>query len=418
MAALLAGVAPCTVVVKLPVQGKEDIESVCRLLKEVCEVDNVHVVYVDDAKRFAAVKVDMQEHISCQSLGERGCFLLGTTEGQQGVVSTLLTRDEGAVCTNLELPCCEAFMESMDISSQYQSAWKIARSLRRAGTVCSIEFGARGECTKVCIAAIKAKVQQDSDKKETNKTRPQKRAPQVNRTGWGGGGRVKTNERFTVFRTWIAREFGLERLQRGSGVLDVAGGKGELAFKLLNYGGVPTTIVDPRPMDVPNMLRHLSRDHIERLVKFSGGRTVKVPFPDHIRCWFWYPLLPVDDSVLDEKSSSIENYVGETLSNSKSERLKLLHAVESCSAIVGMHADQATEAIVDSGLHYNKPFAVVPCCVYKNLFPKRCLETGTVVATYPQLVQYLVEKDTNRIQTFDLPFSGRNKVIYGGGIHG
>ena len=31
-------------------------------------------------------------------------------------------------------------------------------------------------------------------------------------------------------------------------VLDVAGGKGELAFELLNLSNVPATVVDPRPV--------------------------------------------------------------------------------------------------------------------------------------------------------------------------
>lgn len=32
--------------------------------------------------------------------------------------------------------------------------------------------------------------------------------------------------------------------------------------------------------------------------------------------------------------------------------------------VVGMHPDQATDAIVDFALACSKPFAVVPCCVF------------------------------------------------------
>jgi len=35
-------------------------------------------------------------------------------------------------------------------------------------------------------------------------------------------------------------------LRRGSGALDVAGGKGELSFELVNLSGIPSTLVDPR----------------------------------------------------------------------------------------------------------------------------------------------------------------------------
>jgi len=31
-------------------------------------------------------------------------------------------------------------------------------------------------------------------------------------------------------------------------VLDVAGGKGALAFELVNLNGVPATVLDPRPL--------------------------------------------------------------------------------------------------------------------------------------------------------------------------
>ena len=35
-----------------------------------------------------------------------------------------------------------------------------------------------------------------------------------------------------------------------------------------------------------------------------------------------------------------------------------------CSVVVGMHPDQATDAIVDFALQAGKPFAVIPCCVF------------------------------------------------------
>lgn len=48
------------------------------------------------------------------------------------------------------------------------------------------------------------------------------------------------------------------------------------------------------------------------------------------------------------------------------------HAIlSSCSALVGLHPDQATDAIVDAAVRFGKPFAVVPCCVFPSLFPQR-----------------------------------------------
>jgi hypothetical protein len=45
--------------------------------------------------------------------------------------------------------------------------------------------------------------------------------------------------------------------------------------------------------------------------------------------------------------------------------------VASCSALVGMHPDQAAEHLVDFALKNKKPFVLIPCCVYHKQFPYR-----------------------------------------------
>ena len=45
--------------------------------------------------------------------------------------------------------------------------------------------------------------------------------------------------------------------------------------------------------------------------------------------------------------------------------------VTHCSVLIGMHPDQAAEHLIDFALLNNKPFAVVPCCVYHRQFPHR-----------------------------------------------
>ncbi len=82
-----------------------------------------------------------------------------------------------------------------------------------------------------------------------------------------------------------------------------------------------------------------------------------------------------------------------------------------CDVFVGMHPDQATEAIVDAALAMNKPFAVVPCCVFPRLFPNRRTAAGTEVTGYVDFLEYLVAKDP-RIELGYLPFKGRNRVVY------
>ena len=44
--------------------------------------------------------------------------------------------------------------------------------------------------------------------------------------------------------------FGREILNQGSGVLDIAGGKGELSFELLNLNGINATVVEPRALQL------------------------------------------------------------------------------------------------------------------------------------------------------------------------
>ena len=42
----------------------------------------------------------------------------------------------------------------------------------------------------------------------------------------------------------------------------------------------------------------------------------------------------------------------------------LAEQLQSCSLVLGLHPDQATDSIVDFALQFGKPFAVVPCCVF------------------------------------------------------
>ena len=37
---------------------------------------------------------------------------------------------------------------------------------------------------------------------------------------------------------------------KGTGVLDVAGGKGELGFELCNLNDIPTCVIDPRKLEL------------------------------------------------------------------------------------------------------------------------------------------------------------------------
>jgi hypothetical protein len=94
--------------------------------------------------------------------------------------------------------------------------------------------------------------------------------------------------------------------------------------------------------------------------------------------------------------------------------------------LLGLHPDQCTEDIVDVALEHNLPFAVVPCCVFPDLFPTRkywkevgircgnSSEGGSKLQparTYSDFLEYLMQKD-DRIKTKALSFKGKNIVLY------
>lgn len=58
--------------------------------------------------------------------------------------------------------------------------------------------------------------------------------------------RVRNHHRASMLRRWVLERYGLERVAAGAGVLEVAGGKGELSFQFAKVNGIRATNVDPR----------------------------------------------------------------------------------------------------------------------------------------------------------------------------
>ena len=72
---------------------------------------------------------------------------------------------------------------------------------------------------------------------------------------------------------------------------------------------------------------------------------------------------------------------------------------------------QAAEPIIDFAQRTQRPFAMVPCCVYPAEFPHRRLPDGTLVRKYEQLLEYMQSR-SSCIKVVTLPFEGRNQVVY------
>lgn len=53
------------------------------------------------------------------------------------------------------------------------------------------------------------------------------------------------SQRGRLFCEWLVAALGEEKLRGGAGVVDVAGGKGDIPIQLWNRRGIPTTLIDP-----------------------------------------------------------------------------------------------------------------------------------------------------------------------------
>jgi hypothetical protein len=176
--------------------------------------------------------------------------------------------------------------------------------------------------------------------------------------------------RARVFAEWLIKNL-LPAEKSFLRVLDVAGGKGQLSIALAKRG-VTCTVVDP-------LLR--SRRSLKRLEKSRTRCTTNTnDLPAFIATYF-------DDNVATD--SLVTQY----------------------DVLCGMHPDECTESIVNLALKHQKPFAVVPCCVFPSLFTKRQLNNGRRVQSYDEFLLYLREKDP-RIQQATLDIQGRNQIIY------
>ncbi|KAI9913968.1 hypothetical protein PsorP6_005532 [Peronosclerospora sorghi] len=205
--------------------------------------------------------------------------------------------------------------------------------------------------------------------------RLEKRANAAHLAGDSGNphSKIDKTHRSRIFCDWLVESLGEEFLASGTGVVDVAGGKGGIPVQLWIQQGIQTTLIDPRPMKLGKYNRKL-------VAKASAakGRTMKPQL-----------LHMMDD-----------------------ETLKLYKELfAKCSVLVGMHPDEATESIVDAVLTLRKPFAIVPCFVMSRLFTDRRCWDGTPVVKYETFIKYLREKHSS-VQSHFLPFSVCNQLLY------
>ncbi|CAE8590557.1 unnamed protein product [Polarella glacialis] len=265
--------------------------------------------------------------------------------------------------------------------------------------------------------------------------------------------------RAAVFAEWIIEVFGpVEKLRAAGGVLEVAGGRGELAFELGVKRGIPCTVLDPRCPGggQPAACWHdwkLSRP--QRLwLKAQGIRSYAAGQAHVAGC----PLLqckalvsealagaasgeadaagpadkaadPHDDQppqrlAAEMESSLLGSAEGQGVpppplpfhdsSRSGTEQRGWREVLGSCGVVVGLHPDQATGGVLELAQALGRPFAVVPCCTFADDFPERCLADGRPVRTYQDLVEWLEGSGSGKglAQKEFLKFVGKNLVVY------
>jgi len=281
----------------------------------------------------------------------------------------------------------------------------------------------------------------------TNRKRTKKSSPQRTRKS-------------SIFRAFLIDTFGEELLRSGTGVIDVAGGKGQLSYELLNLNRIPAAVIDPVSLDGRIFTRGVSRGQWHCKKKLFR---VSVPFeeakrevktPDHFRCVF-HPHLWEDDAIglfvsptakeKKSESSTLEyraflaaqtkifnRWTAKTrrkkaldtenkkhfvkpwdLVMSEENFQNLKQKLQGCSLIVGLHPDQSTDYIIDYALITEKPFAVIPCCLHSKQFSGKKNAKRQAIRDFDVLLEYYKQKAPGYIFSKTLDFNGKNTVIYG-----
>ncbi|DBA04835.1 TPA: hypothetical protein N0F65_004472 [Lagenidium giganteum] len=195
-------------------------------------------------------------------------------------------------------------------------------------------------------------------------------------------GKTSKSKRAEVFVDWLVKQFGVETLSTGVGVVDVAGGRGNVSFELWNKRGIPCTLIDPRPMKLSKVqMKHLKK--VKKNTTLIAGQELA---PQRME--------------LFNTESFLEKPANEQL-------------IREASVLIGMHPDEATDAIFDMAVKFDKSFAVVPCCVFGRTFPDRRVSSDPEkrVVSFDDFVEYLQAKHTSIEKAF-LPFDGKNMVLF------
>lgn len=215
-----------------------------------------------------------------------------------------------------------------------------------------------------------------------------------------------------IFAEWLVHTFG-DLLRTGHGVVDIAGGSGVVSEILACEHEIECTLIDPRPLRVSSQRRRRMRKLALKQSRVTPSVHMEEVPTEDIHEW---PVCDFEPPPAFESTTPPAYTDGLPFRHIKREFPgevggEAQAAAAKASVLIGMHSDDATEAIVDKALCLGKPFACVPCCVFPSRHPERLTPQGGPVTTTDEFVAYLRAKDA-KIQLAYLPFVGRNKVVY------
>jgi len=242
-------------------------------------------------------------------------------------------------------------------------------------------------------------------------------------------------------------------------VLDVAGGKGDLSWLLVNTTNaeIDSIVVDPRFTKHRHLCKSVAylRDHPEEailraipnqashqpLAELLDDIPSTIRRPRHLRLLFDHYLVSAIqnfkttnnraawsrfwlEALARARRAQTLGYAEKRAEEEESNYVILdadeaLETILSARLIVGFHPDQATDSCIDLALLLQIPYCVVPCCVFPSEFMHRRVfgDDERLVRTYSELLEYLKAKDPQHVKIAELKFHGdpakaRKIVIY------
>eukprot|EP00920_Eleutheroschizon_duboscqi_P026136 GHVT01064644.1.p1 GENE.GHVT01064644.1~~GHVT01064644.1.p1 ORF type:complete len:627 (+),score=25.49 GHVT01064644.1:292-2172(+) len=295
---------------------------------------------------------------------------------------------------------------------------RLSRRLLACSSFCPFRHYFKDDAEKTA-AVLRRRLKSLQDAEQVDAGGPS--VPAIDATTW-----CSRRFRGRVFAEWLVRTYDIQFLKREAApVIDIASGSGTTARPLLQRFGIPCVTVDPRspkehaprngrqrpvifvpPTQMGNgdfwgsvpMLPHVKESH-ETVKQLSGRSTMCKKSREFLSC----------RNVCSEEQKSCQPKTKNAGPSPLAFHLSVPFASNICdqypgfapliqraSLLIGLHPDEATEAIVDAAIQFRKPFALVPCCVFPDMFPGRYLPFNLpTTSSTPPCITPSVHKSKN-----------------------